>query len=201
MGRDLCWYVLPVNIEHDTTKPMCLGWDFQHDEDDVKYEIYEKVCVMEGREPDFNNVSMYRRNSEFNNIVYEYQYGDKSDDASVWCPKCKMFANGIYDSSLVVDSCHVQHSYSNPIWNSDWNVKDLYLGSSMSAFVKRFCNHRLYREVTSDDVDAAYIKLERLGEPLRKSDKEAHNETLSVLEFLKRWTSQPDYVVIMHDEY
>lgn len=43
MGRDLSWYVVPKNIEHDKTKKLCLDYEFQGDEEDVKAEVYEKV--------------------------------------------------------------------------------------------------------------------------------------------------------------
>lgn len=200
MGRDLYWYVLPKKLEHDAKKQICLNWNYEPDDDDVNYELYEKLCTLQGITPCFSNINQYRKNQEIKQMIFEYTYGSKSEEKTMWCAKCHMFACGLYNSPLLKDSCRVSHSYSNPIWRSDWNIRDLYLGERDSSFVKLFSKDRLYYEVTNENVETGFEQIEKLGEPLRTSDKEAREETLSVLKFLQKWTLEPDVIVIMEDE-
>lgn len=105
-----------------------------------------------------------------------------------------------YDNPLLLAKEDVHNSYSNPIWGSKWNIKDLYLGNSDTDFARRFRDDHLIREIVEDDVDNALESIADLGEPLRRSDKEAHEETMSILNWLKVWTSKDDVIVVMADE-
>jgi F0F1-type ATP synthase beta subunit len=94
----------------------------------------------------------------------------------------------------------VNHSYSNPIWSSKWNIKDLYIGSANTTFATLFRDDQLIREIMDDDVDNALEFITSLGEPLHKSDKEAYEETKEILDFLKKYTSSKDFIAIIKDE-
>ena len=52
-----------------------------------------------------------------------------------------------------------------------------------------------------EDILEALNKIERLGTPLRTSDKEACEESLSVLNFLKDWVSKENVILVMQDEF
>jgi hypothetical protein len=188
MGRSINFYIVPKNIPHDTTKQLCFSWEFQDDECEIEIDICWKLMP---------NVILDK--AAKHKLLYENLYG-YDIDVCHWCPKCFMFANGLYSSPVLLASECISHSYSNGIWNSKWNIKDLWLGSSSSSFVNLFRNDYLYREICSDDIRIAFETIEDLGEPLRISDKEACEETLRVLNFLREWTSNENVYVILEDE-
>lgn len=127
------------------------------------------------------------------------EYVDATTDK--WCPKCYMFVFGFYDAPGLVDTHHIAHSYSNPIWHSKWNIHSLMMGSGMTPYMKLFDPENLYREITQYDIFIAKRYLESLGEPIRSIDKEAYEETQEVMEFLEKWTTESDtYRVIIADE-
>lgn len=209
MGRHLSWYVVPKNIEHNKNKMICLDYEFQCDEEEVKAEVYEKVT---GKSSLFDYTSQEgettrdfcKRKRDFDDnickVAYEYiyDYGEKHQDE--WCPKCHMFANGLYDTSVILAKHDIQHSYSSLYWRSKWNIKDMYLGSSETEFVRLFRDDYYYREITVEDVERALEIIQGLGVPKRNSDIKACDETMSILNFLKKWTQKEDVIVIMEDE-
>jgi hypothetical protein len=208
MGRDLVWYVLPKHMTHDKNKKICLDSEFQEDKELMISQLYEKITNESG---DFDykkieNETMteyFTRKEKFQkqvqNVVYDYMH--KDIHRGEWCPKCHMFVCGIYSSELIIKSKDIRHSYSNPIWSSKWNIKSLYLGSSDTNFTNLFSSDNMYRQIEYSDVQYALRTINELGEPLRNSDKEAHEETMEILSFLGTWTQKDDVIVIMEDEY
>ena len=204
MGRDLSWYIIPRDIKHEDTKVLCMELEFEPESDEFGELLYDHVHGVEATsdEPKLKvwDIATYKnRRDKEQKLRYRYLYDDSYQHE--WCPKCLMYANGLYGCPLVIAHEHVQHSYSNPIWMSDWNVKDLYMGSSTTPFIRRFSKDRLYREIVKDDVMRAYDEIERLGECFRTSDKEAKEETLMILEFLSRYVDDPNVRMILEDEY
>lgn len=188
MGRSIDFYIVPKHISHDTSKKLCFSWEFQDDEHEMETDICWKLM------PNTILDKATRCTLLLNNL-YGYDI-----DTSHWCPKCLMFANGLHSSPVLLASESCSHSYSNPIWNSKWNIKDLWLGSSNTSFVNLFRDEHLYREIFLDDVLDAFKTIEALGQPLRKSDKNACDETLRLLRFLREWTEKDDVHVILEDE-
>jgi len=188
MGRSINFYVVPKNIPHDTAKQLCFSWEFQDDEREIENDICHELMP---------NVIL-DKDTRYT-LLLENLYG-YDIDTSHWCPKCFMFANGLHLSPVLLASDSISHSYSNGIWNSKWNIKDLWLGSSNSPFVNLFRNDYLYREICSENVRDAFETIAELGEPLRMSDKEACEETLRVLNFLDEWISNENVYVILEDE-
>ena len=178
MGRSLQWYILPKNIEHDKTKQICIDLEFEPEDDDseIKEEVYKII-----------------------NYKSWYDCID-NDNAKCWCPKCHMYVNGLYDSSLLIDSLDISHSYSNSIWRSDWNVREIYMGSYKTDFVRRFKKDRMYREIFKDNLLKSMDLYEELGTPIRTSDVEAKEETLHVVNFLNKYLDNENYRVIIADE-
>jgi hypothetical protein len=180
MGRDLEWHVIKVdNWTHDHTKRFCFEWDVQPDEEDVKEEVFLKV--------NDEQVKWYTCMDDHNRVN--------------WCPVCLTYAMGLWYSPYRITGKHIAHSYSNPIWGSEWNVRNFYLGSTCTSFIRQFRQNSMYSEVRTSDVSYSHTKLHVLGEPKRTSDKEAYHETLEVLKFLEYWTSQPGVIVVFEDEF
>lgn len=208
MGRDLNWYVLPKNIEHQSDKLLCFNYEFQKDECDIENDVSEKLLGETSSDYEWHRldgesgIEFVRRLNKFKKerlrMVWDCinNYEGQHD----WCPKCHLFARGVYDSPLVIANEHIGHSFSSPYWWSKWNIKDMYIGSSNTYFVGLFNPNILYREIDNDDVCNAMEQISDLGEPLRTSDKEACEETMRVLNFLDKWTKCDDVIVIVEDE-
>jgi hypothetical protein len=185
MGKSLRWYILPTTIEHDKTKQICIDLEFEPENDDFK--IKEKVYKI--------------MNPESEDISYLPVAACWNTDKKYWCPKCHMYAHGLYGSSLVIDEMSISHSYSNSIWNSDWNVRNLNMGCYKTDFVRRFNKNRMYREICKDNLESRMkYCFEEQGNPIRTSDVEAKDETLSVVNFLNKYLGDDRYRVIIHDE-
>ena len=203
MGRSLNFYALPCKIEHDTSKKLCFNWEFQDDEDIMRDDIYERVKDPNDKEDLCSGMEYFKnlkkQQEKKSEVLYNYMYEDGAEK-SHWCPVCFLYATGIYGSSLIIAEDSVNHSYSNPIWDSRWNIKDQWIGSSNSSFVRKFRDDSMYREVTSYDVERALEILDELGTPLRHSDKEACEETTRILQFMKYWTEKDDVIVVLQDE-
>lgn len=207
MGRDLHWYVIPKNIEHQSYKHLCFHYEFQKDENEIEHDVYEKVT---GSSSEFDykslegetHIDYLRRWKEhknnFKRTVWDCIHNDNGEHD--WCEKCHMFVAGIHNNPLVIACEHIGHSYSSPYWSSKWNIKDMYIGSSNTEFVGLFNPDILYREIDNDDVSNAMEQISDLGEPLRTSDKDACEETMRVLNFLDKWTKCDDVIVIVEDE-
>lgn len=182
MGRDLEWYVLDTKEwgKHDSTKKLCFHWDVQPDEEDVQLDVASRMDTSESK-------------------IWSYIHD--REHVSLWCPTCITFARGLYASPFIKAKKNVHHSYSNPIWSSEWNIKDMYLGSCGTPFIRQFRSNNMYSEIEKKHITYSLERLEELGAPKRTSDKEAYEETMEVLEFLKDWASQPDTVIVFEDEF
>ena len=186
MGRDLSWYVIPKNVflEHDTAK-FCVDLEFEPKHDELRGILAAKLGA---------------------SVPWFYQAVQKEQDdilngnSHLWCPKCILFTHGLYDLPELLASKHISHSYSDPIWISDWNIKGMYMGCDTTEFCRRFSRNNMYNEIRKDDVERASRSLRDLGEPIRTPDKEAREESLEVLEFIEKFMNDDDVVVIFQDE-
>ena len=195
MGRTLTWYVIPKNLEHDKSKQICLDLEFEPEESrEIKEKVFNIVNPENEEITDTSRESFFKRDKEIREVYQKYRYKDE-----VWCQKCQMYNNGSCSSSSI-DSISVQHSYSNVIWDSDWNIKEQYIGSRTTDFVRRFNSTHLYREILECHVDSAFTTVYNLNTPYRSSDVEAKEETLKVLHFLKTKLKIPNVRVIIQDE-
>ncbi len=207
MGRDLYWYVLPRTIEHDTSKELCFQYEYEEDESVVISNIYEKVTG-ECSEFDYtqqegeSRAQFVERMKQHKNKVETIAYAYKWDNEykGKWCSKCSMFVNGVFQQDILIDEAHIGHSYSSPYWRSSWSIRNFVLGTSPKRLVSRFKNDHMYSEVTQYYVQWAKDQLKELGVPLRQSDKEAYEETMTVINFLDKWTQNEDVIVIIHNE-
>jgi hypothetical protein len=111
------------------------------------------------------------------NIAYwEVPYED-------WCPRCLMF-RGVFHQNPSVLGIHSMYSKN---WRSDWCVENLFLGGS-TPFTRLF-------ESGFNEVDGAFFvdagrEFRHLGAPVRPSDKEAHDETVRVFDFITTWLAK-----------
>jgi hypothetical protein len=74
------------------------------------------------------------------------------------------------------------------------------MGSSTTGFIRRFSKEHQYREIFENDVNIAFRIIRDMGIPIRSSDIEAKEETLKVLNFLKKYTGMNDVHIIISDE-
>ena len=177
MGRRISFYIVDKDKEHEQDNgQLCMSLEYQPDHKDVLDML---ACQL-------NNHSMC-------DIEYEYICNPPKQEI---CAKCKMFMIGVHGANIK-DDLHIRHCYSNPIWQSDYNIQDLSLGSSRTAFINLFRNDMNYFEVFESDVRRGYAYLEQLGTPKRTSDKEAYDETKRVLQFLEKWVDDGGVHVIM----
>ena len=85
------FYVIPKDTTHDKTKSLCFEWEFQPDEEDVEDSVYERIVKNSNSE---SNYEQSRRDVLYENLYDEKLNGEK------WCPKCYMYAEGFFSSSL-----------------------------------------------------------------------------------------------------
>jgi hypothetical protein len=170
MGRTLSWYIVPRFLEHDKTKELCF---------DLEYEPEDSELL-------------------FDNTVIAHKCLYSEDHETMWCPKCLMFAHG-YLEDISLESLDISHSYGNPIWRSDWNIR-YFCGGSSSNFTHLFDRDRLYKEVTKRDIAYLQSDLEDLGEPVRPNDIAACKETMEVIDFCKKWMDNDSVRIIKDDE-
>ena len=182
MGRSISFYALPRNYheKHDRTL-FCLNLDYEPEYEEVQDLIYKKVGGSEVKQK-----SVY----------------DKKELAldDTWCPVCAIFSKE-FESSLIIEERTIRHSYSNKIWSSKWNVKDFYMGTSNTSFAKRFDPKKFVREIFSYDVQYIEQKIQDLGECVRPVDKEALQETLEIVSFIKKYVHDPNILVVIQDEF
>jgi hypothetical protein len=196
MGRSLTWYVVRTPQEHDKTKPICFDLEFEPEKDDI--ELREKLYRIVYPDRDVPQEPYCMLNyKELSKLWYTHKY----DHKDMWCPKCRFYNSGLCGSDSVIAEHDVRHSYSNPIWWSEWNISKFHMGNSNTDFVRRFSKEHLYREIGQKDIEYSYRKLEELGDPIRVCDFEAKQETMRVLAFLVRYASMDDVQLIFQDEY
>jgi hypothetical protein len=197
MGRSMSWFIIPQNIKHDNTNQLCFDLEFEPEKDnymDLKIKLFNTLNPDIKIDVDTDFAGYCNRKEEIINLWNSYIW----DKKNMWCPKCRKYINGAGFGEI--DSFSLSHSYSSSYWFSDWNIRDFFMGSDRTNFVRRFDKQQLFREICDNDIQIAYRTIEELGEPIRTSDKEAKSETLDVLEFLKKY-SNDNVHIILQDEY
>lgn len=196
MGHDLYWYIIPKDLKHEKTL-VCIDLDHEPD------ELGEDTCfcrLYEAFKPDNPNHDNYAEFRKEVNKIRSKIYNLEKEFCNRLCPLCRMYINGIYWSGMHVDGYEVGHSYSNPVWDSDWNIMHLmaYVGDCSSDFARRWQNTNVtVKELFASDVEECFARVKELGEPKGEIDKEAREETMRVLEFLREW-AKDDAVHIMY---
>lgn len=187
MGRYLSFYIVEQDIEHQKIHDnVCFDLEYQLDNEELIDTIEKKLV--------HNNTSAQDKRKHIEN-----EYIGNINKHNL-CPKCKMFMIGIC-GDVTVDSLHIRHSYSNPIWSSDYNIKDLSLGTSRSEFVRLFRTDSSYFEIFAHHIERGYAYINDLGTPRTETDKEAFDETIRILHFLERWVNNEKVHVILEDDY
>jgi len=197
MGRSIRWYIFPGNLEHDKTKKICFDLEFEPEKDDdtdLKIKLFN---ILNPDIDDIDDIYYWKHKKDIDDIWQLYIHSNEYK--SISCEKCKTYLIGIHINSI--DSIDISHSYSDPYWNSEWDLKHFHMGSSRTDLVRRFSNDKLYREISKKDIDETYRMIEDLGEPIRTSDKVAKIETLHVLDFLKKSSIIENMHIILQDEY
>jgi hypothetical protein len=173
MGRCLNWFIISKQIEHDK-KLLCFDLEFELEDGEINDLI----------------------NNKLNNQSYNYLYDKNYRD--LWCPKCHLYSGVLYNSKAIIKHKEARHSYSNSIWNSDWNIQNFIYGDVTTDFIRRFDKNNLYSEIFKHDIDNAFESIKSEGTPIRRSDEEAYNESIEILTFLR--DNIGDNRVIMQNE-
>ena len=200
MGRDLAFYVVNTNISHDKTCKICMNYEFELSYDELQQGLYE---FLNPGKSEWNDIEKYKEIQKniklvldqnplliYNKSNYKYEYNTD------WCPRCHMFANGLYNTKALIKSINFHHSYSNNIWLSDWHFYNMHPGKNHSDFCNRFDSKKMYREISHDDIKSIKYNIDTCGKPYRTIDIEALNETKGVLAFCEKWLDHTDSTVI-----
>lgn len=201
MGRTIEFYIVKKDIQHDKSRPLCFDFEFEPDEYDLKEILYEyeygkiENWITKPKE----ELQLIRQRKQ--DVILKYLHSGSDEERNKqWCPKCKIFTQGFYKSEYVIDMYTSSHSYSNSIWQSKFNVHDMYIGSFNTDFVNLFKIEHCYRETCQADIERTIRYLEQFGQPVRESDKEAYDETINILNFLKSYSKRDDVRLIISDE-
>jgi hypothetical protein len=173
MQNIISFYFIPKQLDHDKNKLFCFNWDYEKD----KMEIEEEI------------------NSYLEKIGVNTDYYGTKD----WCYKCKMFRYNF--DSPVINKLVISHNKEDPIWLSEWNIRNLHIGSNKKNFARKFCYNRRIREIDENDIISAINDINYYDEvPLRISDKLAYDETIKILNELKNWINKDVFIIIEEKE-
>ena len=201
MGRSLNLYAIPSTIVHDSSKRICMNWEYERSCDEAKEELHShlnKDKTYENYRDQLADVAKTWSSNKSRGWDAKYKAVYNQD----WCPWCEVFSGeGLYDSQIVKARMDVHHSYSSPIWMSDWHFYKMYPGKSHSDIINRFRNDRMYREITQSDVNDVKMSLERLGKAYCTADREALDETGRFVRFCESCLKEPDTIVIYESEF
>ena len=217
MGRALTFYVSKIEDKHEkTNSKYCFDVECYGDEDkmyEIREELYnDKKLFLRSldEELDYYKIQNPDYDPKINNNprrgIYK-RYQEVIDECfknkELWCYKCFRNINKEYLGSgkLTIDSFYISHSYRNNIWWSNWNIKNLYLGSE-TYYTRTLGHDYSYREITKEDIQEAYKKLDRLGDiGMLYYDIEAKEECIQVLDFLSKYADDNSVRMIIEEEY
>lgn len=202
MGRDLYIYVIPrlETILHDSTKELCFGWEHEITADDF---LNQKGAEMTG--VNFDALTHKEVCSLCEKVTREFYKlkNDMKESGDRWCPRCRMFLQGIYwtPELHLAPRFEILHSYSNEPVNP-WSFKDLYIGDDCTDLVSRFDERHLYREVVMEDVARGRAYLADNGHRHRTDDdEEALAESIEALDFCEASLKRGDCHVVYEHEF
>ena len=199
MGRSLHFYAIPDSITHDTTKPICMGLDYERTLDEAKECLHEHLNGKKEYK-DFREELEHIEKTWKEFPTYRYEKYERIP-SEAWCPWCAVFSGDeLYESPLIKASIGFNNSYSNPIWRSDWHFYNMYPGQTHTDLLNRFSNEHMYRQIFDRDVENIEYSLGSLGIAYCTSDKEGLEATQRTIEFCKKWLAEPGIAIIYHSE-
>ena len=197
MGRSLSFYAVNTNIPHDKSDKICIDLEYEKDFEDLKEELYKNLYPEEDSNlrqcKSVDDYFLHRKNQ---NECWISNCPNKID----WCNRCRMFVDGLYGIDIFA-RIDFNHSYSNPIWWSDWHFYNMYPGHSHSGFCNRFDSQRMYCEIGESDIEYMKRNLSECGKPCKTSDLEASEETEEVINFCEQHIKNPEITIIYDREY
>lgn len=197
MGRDLQFYVVNTNIQHDKSCKICLDFECEPEFDELKRTLFEHSPIYHEYEEytkEFDKAEEKYYNENNCTIFYKEECQYKINPN--WCPRCHMFADGLYKSKAVLASIHFGNSYGNSIWKSDWHFYNMYPGKSHSDFCNRFNRDKMYREISREDIERLKNSLNANGKAYRTADLEAVEETEQVIKFCEKYLDDEGNTII-----
>ena len=197
MGRDIAFYVVNTNIQHDKSCKFCLDLECQPEFNELTGTLFESSPIYQDYEKytrEFDNEKNRYYNENNCTIFFEKECKFKINPD--WCPRCHMFADGLHTSNAVLTSLKFSYSYSSSIWKSGWHFYNMYPGKSSSDFCNRFNPDNMYREISHDDVEKFKRALNANGKAYRTPDLEAIEQTQRVIKFFEKYLDEKDSIII-----
>lgn len=202
MGRSLSFYAVNTKIPHDISCKICLDLEYEPIRETLMEMLYKHLNpdVEDAEDPE--DAQELREKIKIcwdTNSLINYKTCTLEINKD-WCPRCHMFANGLYDNPAVIASKDFSHSYSNPIWHSDWHFYNMHPGKHHSDFCNRFDSDKMYREIEHSDIQGLKEDLIKYGRAYRAPDLEAIQETQQVIKFCEEHLENPEITIIYASE-
>lgn len=173
MGRCSTLYAVDPQIVHEPDKRICLGWDYARTYEEATDELHEHLY------PDESTANGKRIRE-----VYMEHDPWRPEGPDKWCRWCASFATGCPSFAKHAEFS-VSHSYSNPIWGSDFHFHNMYPGSRHSDMANRFIE--CFAVVTENDLVDMERQLEACGTAFCTHDREGAKETRDFIAFARQW--------------
>lgn len=153
MGKDVCFICIDFDRPHSKEGKICLGWDYQPEEDNKYIQMMEALGLPADK------------------IDYDAVY-DALEEKRV-CDRCAWFFQSGFShvSDMVLGAHAIHHAYKNPVLRSDWFVDNFMWRGYIAREYDKSNGHRL--RFYLDDIEKVREDVEKLGRPIRDSDREA----------------------------
>ena len=199
MGRDLNFYVIPDVIQHETDKPLCLN--LESSTENIVYDLLDLYeGTIENRLFPIHLLPTDVQKIDINNLE-EWKFLMDKNHEQLWCSKCLMYKKSDLSLKYVIAKYNIGHSYSSPIWMSDWSIYKMYFPTKNTSFTRSFGPDSDYEEVNKDSIDYIEDKIIRLNkEPQHFADVEAYEETNELVDFCRKWLDDDKVRIIYQRE-
>lgn len=194
MGKDVYFVVIKNPLCHEPHGRICWGWNYEPDDED-------KAIAIRNLAPAITSNS---------NCTPPFDYNIYDMHENIICPVCKWFYNPCTPNpEILIDSYNIYHKHSHPSCKSLFGIlrlmstsPDPYLTIGTVGTIDNDYLHEIgpVKALNIGDVQKLENSIAVLGSPKRTSDKLAHAETVSVIAFLKKWTSNDQVKILYFDD-
>jgi hypothetical protein len=165
MGKWLYWCVVPNNPTH-CNNSICFNIK-QPISIQLSNVIYNKGCVC--KEIDINCIPI---KSFYDNRI-----------SLILCPLCVSVINEKINS-IVIDKYEISHSYSNPIWNSQFNICEYMYKITKSCNVHRStCDNNQFSEIIKKKFEYEFNKLKIIEKEIYGCNLSESNEEENIVSY------------------
>ena len=182
-------YAVDARIVHERDKRICMGWEHEQTLEEAKEALHAHLHPEDDQHAFVSSKEMRELEKRIDATYNEHTPWSSSigtGPSEHWCKWCAAFATGC-PSFVTRAEFSVSHSYSNPIWSSQFHFFNMHPGSLYSDMANRFVNGRCYKEIAERDVADLESDLERRGTAYCTQDREALDETRRFIAFARSW--------------